>query len=99
EIAVTRKAGNGIVRVMAYHDAISRPAIFGTGAAGYSDTPGAAVVDRATGSFRMLATGYSANGVGVALAQPIGSLVWGSIEYTSGAGLAASTDNKTLVSA
>ena len=98
EIAVTRKAGSGTVRVMVYHDNMSQPAISGMGAAGYSDTPGAAVVDRATGSFRMLGTGYSVNGVGVALAQPIGSAVWGSIEYTSGAGLAAGTDNKSLVS-
>ena len=99
EIAVTRKAGSGTVRVMVYHDNFSQPAISGMGAAGYSDMSGAAVVDRATGSFRMLGTGFSANGVGVALAQPIGSVVWGSIEYTSGAGLAAGADNKSLVAA
>jgi hypothetical protein len=99
EIAVTRKAGSGAVRVMVYRDNISQPAISGTGAASPGDMPDGGVVDGATGSFRMIGTGYSADGVSVALAEPIGPAVWGSVEYTSGAGLATRGDNQSLVAA
>lgn len=94
EIAVTRKAGSGMVRVMVYHDAMSHPAIAGTGAEDASQTAGVpAVVDTATGSFEVLGAGYSANGISVALAGPIGPSLWGSLEYASGAGLSATGMN------
>ncbi len=91
ELAVTRKAGNGMVRVAVYHDAISHPAIAGTGAANPAAlASNGVVVDTATGSFRLLGAGYSANGVSVAVAEPVLSQMWATVEYASGAGMAAS---------
>jgi hypothetical protein len=90
EIAVTRKAGGGMVRVAVYHDDIGHSAIAGAGATDAAELGGSpAVVDTATGSFRMLESGYSSNGVSVAVAQPVASEMWASIEYMSGAGMAA----------
>jgi hypothetical protein len=98
EVAVTRQAGSGTVRVTVYHDAMTRPAIAGTGAENAEQTAGApAAVDTATGNFEMLGPGYSASGVSIALAEPIGGGVWSSLEYATGAGLNASgTDGQSI---
>jgi len=56
EIAVTRKAGNGMIRAVVYHDSIRHPEVAGTGAADPAELASSgAVVDTATGSFRFLA--------------------------------------------
>jgi hypothetical protein len=101
EIAVTRKAGNGVVRVTVYHDDMSHPAVSGTGAQSVAQTGNAsAVVDSATGGFQLLGTAYSASGVSVALAEPVGPGMWGSLQYASGAGLNASgADGQSIATA
>ena len=100
EIAVTRQAGPGSVRVAFYHDAMTTPAISGTGAASPQQLgEAAAIVDTATGDFRMLGPSYSANGVDLAIAEPMGPNLWGSLEYASGAGLGGSgQDGSNLAS-
>lgn len=91
ELAVTRKAGNGMVRVAVYHDAMTTPAISGTGMADAEQMASApAVVDTANGDFQVLGAGYSANGMSLAVAEPIGPNLWGSLEYARGVGLSAS---------
>jgi len=101
EIAVTRQAGRGSVRLAVYHDAMETPAISGTGAENAQQLVGAStVVDTATGSFRMLGPGYSASGIDLAIAEPIGPSLWGSLEYANGAGLGvSSSDDRSLASA
>lgn len=101
EVAVTRKAGSGMVRVTVYHDDLSHPVISGTGAQSAVQTAGAsAVVDTATGSFQLLGEAYSSSGVSVAVAEPIGPGMWGSIEYANGVGLNANgTDGRNITAA
>jgi len=101
EITVTRKAGNGTVRFTIYRDAMRTPAISGTGAASAGALANtSAVLDASTGSFEMLGPGYSAQGVNVAVAEPLGAGLWGSLEYSSGAGLNASAaDAQSLAAA
>lgn len=94
EIVVTRKAGSGTVRVAVYHDAMTQPAVSGTNAASSAELAGAAAtVDTETGSFRLLGASYSATGVSVAVAEPIGPAMWGSLEYATGSGLADGPDH------
>ncbi|HXE07272.1 MAG TPA: carboxypeptidase-like regulatory domain-containing protein [Acidobacteriaceae bacterium] len=100
EIAVTRKIGDGTMRLTVYHDQREHAAIAGTGAAGLADGGGtASVVDTATGDFRMLAAGYTAKGLSIALAQPVGSNMWASVAYASGRGLAVGPDGENIVAA
>lgn len=100
EIALMRKIGDGTVRVTIYRDEIAHSAIAGTGASGPADGAGAAtVVDTATGDFRTLAAGYTAKGLNIAVAQPIGSSVWASVAYASGRGMAAGPSGRSIVAA
>src|SRR6185312_5343916 len=95
-----RKIGDGTMRLTVYHDQREHAAIAGTGAAGLADGGGtASVVDTATGDFRMLAAGYTAKGLSIALAQPVGSNMWASVAYASGRGLAVGPDGENIVAA
>jgi hypothetical protein len=92
EIAVTRKAGRGLIEAALYRDVLDRTAIAGTGAVNSEDVAGdgaagGVTVDAATGSFRFLGTGYSSTGMSVMLSEPINSGLWAALEYASGAAL------------
>lgn len=90
EIAVSRKAGGGVVEAAVYRDAIARSSVAGTGVmdaaelAGEGGTSGA-VVDTATGSFRLLGGGSTSHGVRLTLWEPLTSNLWATLEYESGA--------------
>ena len=78
EIAVSRKAGDGLIEAAVYHDAIDHPAIGGAGAMNSADMlagdgSSGVVVDTATGSFRFLGTGYTTNGVSLMVSEPLTS--------------------------
>ena len=78
-----------------YHDAIGRPAVGGTGAMSAADLAGGAgtsgvLVDTATGSFRFLGAGYTANGMSVAVSEPLTSSLWATLEVASGEALSMS---------
>jgi hypothetical protein len=95
EIGVSRNAGRGLVEVAMYHDAIGRPAVGGTGAMSAADLAGGAgtsgvLVDTATGSFRFLGAGYTANGMSVAVSEPLTSSLWATLEVASGEALSMS---------
>lgn len=97
EIAITRKAGGGIFRISLYHDAMQRPAVDGIGGVGSAEMADNAIVaDTTTGAFRLLSTRYSASGISITMAEPIGQGMWGSLEYANGAGLSTSADGQTL---
>jgi len=47
------------------------------------------VVDTATGNFRFLGAGYSADGVRLTVSEPLTQGVWATVEYASGTALSA----------
>jgi hypothetical protein len=93
EIAVSRKAGGGLqVQAAVYRDAIARTSIAGTGAMGAAELAGSGgasgvVVDTATGSFRALGAGTTANGVSLTLSEPLTGGLWAALEFVSGEAL------------
>ena len=89
EIALSRRAGGGLqVQAAVYHDAIARTSIAGTGATGAAELAGSnGVVDTATGSFRMLGAGTTANGVSLTLSEPLSEGLWAALEFVSGEAL------------
>ncbi len=94
EIALSRKAGAGLLQAALYHDTIDRSAIAGAGAINASEMTSdgrssGVVVDTATGSFEFLGAGYSAHGVSLTLSEPLTANLWAALEYDSGAALAA----------
>ena len=92
EIALSRRAGGGLLQAAVYHDAIARTSIAGTGAMGAADLagsggPSGVVVDTATGSFRALGAGITTNGVSLTLSEPLTEGLWAALEFVSGAAL------------
>ena len=93
EIALSRKAGGGLLQAAVYHDEIEHSAIAGTGAMSAadlaaSDGSNGVVVDTETGSFRFLSAGTTTNGVSLTLSEPLTPSLWAALEYESGAALA-----------
>jgi hypothetical protein len=77
-----------------YHDAIEHPEIGGTGAMSAADLAAGAglssvMSDSATDSFRFLGAGYAANGVSVAVSEPLAQSLWATLEYDRGTALMA----------
>ncbi len=92
ELSVSRKAGHGAVTAVVYHDAVERPAVSGTGTMSSADLAAGAgtsgvVVDTATGSFRFLGARYAANGMSVALSEPLTASLRATLEVATGAAL------------
>ena len=107
EFAVSRKAGAGQIKATVYHDGIDRSAIAGMGVMSSAELLAGAhssgvVADTATDSFRFLGAGYTANGMSLALSEPITPSLWAALEYASGAALSTRggpTQNLAEVSA
>jgi Carboxypeptidase regulatory-like domain len=98
EIAVSRKAGNGVVQAAVYHDTVVHPEVAGIGAMSVADMVAGAgtsdvVVDTATDTFRFLGAGYSTNGISVAVSEPLTQSLWATLEYDRGSALAVSSTN------
>ncbi len=94
ELALTRRAGAGVIEATVYHDAIEHPEIAGSGAMSAADVAAGAgsssvVADTATDSFRFLGAGYSANGMSIAVSEPLFHSVWATVEYDRGSVLTA----------
>jgi hypothetical protein len=97
QIALSRKIGaksGGYLEAAVYRDVIDRSAINGTGLMNgadmiAADVAGGAMVDTATGSFRLLGSGYRASGISVSYTEPLGANLWASLAYGRGAALAA----------
>jgi hypothetical protein len=93
EIALSRKAGGGMVEAAVYHDAVAHSAVAGGGAMSAEEQAevsgsGSVVVDTATGSFRFLGPATTTNGVSISLSEPLTRNLWAALEYESGAALA-----------
>jgi hypothetical protein len=92
EIAVSRKAGDGVMQAAVYHDAVEHPEIAGSGALSAADMLAGAgssevVVDTATNTFRFLGTGYSTSGISLAVSEPLTQNVWAALQYDRGSAL------------
>jgi Carboxypeptidase regulatory-like domain len=99
-IAISHKAGRGLVQATVYHDIIDRSTVSGTGAVSSAGVlpvgnSGSVIVDTATDSFRLLGAGYSKSGVSLTVSEPLTSSLWAALEYASGAAL--STRDTTSV--
>ena len=98
EVSLGRKVGRGQVQVAVYRDSLQRIAVAGGGSLSALDMSGATadsvsrsngiIADSATDSFRLLATGYTAQGVNLMATQPLGHNMWAAVEYSTGSGLA-----------
>ena len=93
EIALSRKAGGGVVEAAVYRDTVAHSAVAGGGAMSAEEQAevggsGSVVVDTATGSFRFLGPGTTTNGVSITLSEPLTRNLWAALEYESGAALA-----------
>ena len=89
EISVSRKAGAGTITASVYNDSMDRPVIAGTGVMSSADlAANSLLADTASDAFRLLGTGYTANGVSLAVSEPLTSSLWAALEYATGAGLA-----------
>jgi hypothetical protein len=86
EIALSRKAGGGVMEAAVYRDAIGRTAVAGGGAMSAAElAESGAMVDTATGTFRLLGGGGTQLGVRLTLWKPLSSNLWAGLEYVSGA--------------
>ena len=89
EIALSRKAGGGVMEAAVYRDAVAHSAVAGGGALSAAELDGSgAVVDTATGSFRFLGPGSTTHGVSLTLSEPLTGNLWAALEVESGAALA-----------
>jgi hypothetical protein len=98
EISVSRKAGPGVMQATLYQDSIDHPEIAGVGAMNVADMAAGAgssgvLVDKATDSFRFLGKGYTANGMSLAVSEPVTHGFWATIEYDRGSALSARNTN------
>ena len=96
EFSASHKTGRAILSAAYYHDAMSRTAVSGGGAgvpaqAETDDVPVGMVVDPTTGTFGILAQGYSTSGVRVTASTPLADGLWVAAEYSTGEALASST--------
>jgi hypothetical protein len=98
EIAVSRKAGDGVIQAALYHDAVEHPEIAGAGALNAADMLAGAgssgvVVDTATDTFRFLGTAYTTNGISLALSEPLTQNVSAALQYDRGSALSVQNAN------
>jgi len=99
EFSASRTAGQGLIQIAYYRDALDRVAVSGGGALGAADIqqtslPGAnaIVADATTGNFRLLSAGFKTGGVNVTLTEPLTPALWVAVEYATGAGLKEKDD-------
>jgi hypothetical protein len=98
EFSVGRKAGRGTIQVSYYKDNLTRVVLAGGGDLALADmaapsipgsTANGIVADTATGSFRMVSSGYKSQGLNVLMTEPITPGLWVAVEYNTGDALAA----------
>ena len=98
EISVERKAGKGMIQVGLYHDNLNQVQVSGGGGLSLVDINGVGaagqigygvISDATTGVFRILASGYTTQGIDITLTEPVTSTMWAALEYSNGAALAS----------
>ena len=98
EFFVSRKAGKAVLQVGYYRDDLDRVAVAGGGGLSTGDinsgmqaagSSSGILADTKTDSFRFLAAGYKAQGINVAISEPITSGLWAAFDYSSGSALSS----------
>jgi hypothetical protein len=94
QFSVSRKAGGGLMEAAIYRDIIDRSGLTGSGMMNAAEmlavgASNGAMVDTATGSFRMLGAGYRSSGMSVSYTEPVTQNLWASVAYERGAALTA----------
>ena len=105
EIAVSRKAGRGIVQAAVYKDNLSNVMLTGGGrlstadlAASPAETKSLGVIaDTTTGTFRTLGAGYGGQGINLLMTEPITPGLWVAVEYSTGTALAAAAGKRPMM--
>lgn len=100
EFAIGRKAGPGLIQVGYYLDSLNQVMVEGGGMLSPADVAqadqspaGGILVDRTTGSFRLLNAGYKTQGMNFLLSEPVTTSMWVALEYSTGAALTAKGDD------
>lgn len=105
ELSLGHKTGRGMVQVSYYKDNLERTMLSGGGTLTRSDLTSAAfsssaangiVADTTTGSFRMLGSGYSSQGINLLMTEPITPALWVAVEYSTGNALAAPEGKRAM---
>lgn len=96
EFSASHKTGRATVSGAYYRDVMHRTAVSGGGAsypqeAAPDAIPTGMVVDPTTGTFGILAQGYTSNGVRLTASAPLTEGLWIAAEYSTGEGMASST--------
>jgi hypothetical protein len=107
EVSVAHKAGRGMVQASYYHDNLSNVLLSGGGGLSTGDLAlngangsqsGGLLADTMTGGFKLLTSGYSAQGINILLTEPLTTSLWAAVEYESGSALSSrGAETLTLV--
>jgi Carboxypeptidase regulatory-like domain len=98
EVSVARRAGRGTIQASYYRDVLDSILVSGGGGLSSGDLDGESgavvqpvgvIADAATGGFRLLASGYSTQGINVMLTEPLTTGLWAAVEYANGSALAS----------
>jgi Carboxypeptidase regulatory-like domain len=99
EVSVARRVGRGSIQASYYRDALDSVLVSGGGGLGSGDLDGenaavapqpvGVIADTSTGGFRLLASGYSTQGVNVMLTEPLTTGLWAAVGYENGSALAS----------
>ncbi|MEO8735225.1 MAG: TonB-dependent receptor [Edaphobacter sp.] len=100
EFSVGHKVGPGLIQLAYYLDSLDQVVVSGGGVLTAADvaqtnqsSAGGILADEATGSFRLLNTGYKAHGMNLTFSQPVTPNMWVALEYSTGAALTAKDDD------
>ena len=107
ELSIAHKVGKGMIQASYYHDNLSSVLVSGGGGLSASDLAltnangvqsGGVLADTMTGGFKLLTSGYSAQGINILLTEPLTTGLWAAVEYEDGSALASrGTATLTLV--
>ena len=102
EFAAGRKFGRGSVQAAYYRDNIGSVMLSGGGELAAADLAGmqgqgaGLIADTTTDTFRVLGSGYKAQGINILMTEPITPGLWVALEYSTGSALAASDGKQPM---
>jgi len=102
EFAAGRKFGRGSVQAAYYRDNIGSVMLSGGGELAAADLAGVQgqgvglIADTTTDTFRVLGSGYKAQGINILMTEPITPGLWVALEYSTGSALAASDGKQPM---
>ena len=98
ELSIAHKVGRGMIQASYYHDNLSNVLVSGGGGLSAGDLAltsangvqsGGVLADTMTGGFKLLASGYSAQGINILWTEPLTTGLWAAVQYEDGTALAS----------